>query len=503
MEKFFPHHRLPDYHMTGHELHLRTINTTGQNGMLSAYMSTTWMVIATLCTGVGAEAAPPGPAKEQEPWLTAARQIVEPLIEEEIMAISIGLIDNDRKLSLHFGKLSRTSTTIPNDDTIYEIGSITKTFTALLLADLVVRQELRLEEDIIQYLPDGEPVPMCADHPVRWVDLATHTSGLPRLPGNLLIKDPLNPYKGYTVEMLEKAVADHARLSNLRRGLYSLGRTQAPEYHYSNFGFGLLGHLLAKHTGKSYEQLLIERITEPLAMHDTRVTLTAEQQSRLAPGHNADLDPVPGWELDAMVGAGGVRSTIRDMLRYAEANLGSQPTPLDAAVTLTHQPRVPFPNGKVGLGWHITEGIWHNGMTGGYASFLWLEPDEHRAVVVLANTASPYVDAVGLALKDCLRGRPPRPVPRRPVYHVPPAVLDSYVGQYQLLLSRLVISRDQRSLRARLGNQPALRIYPASDREFFYKMVDARITFDCDECGKVKGLTLHQNGLKLYFTRRP
>jgi len=172
---------------------------------------------------------------------------------------------------------------------------------------------------------------------------------------------------------------------------------------------GLLGYALAVRAGKTYEELLIERICQPLGLNDTVITLSPDRRARLASGISLFGLPAMNWDLRTLAGAGGIRSTMRDMLVFARANLSPDGTPLAEAIRLTHEPRFTVAEHddknptkiEIGLGWHITttgdgrQVIWHNGMTGGYSSYVALVPDKQLGVVVLCNTASFEVDKFG------------------------------------------------------------------------------------------------------------
>ena len=185
---------------------------------------------------------------------------------------------------------------------VFEIGSITKTFTASILADMVDHGEVRLDDPVAKYLPPSVRVPSRNGKQITLLDLATQSSGLPRMPSNFTPKDSLNPYADYTVQQM------YAFLSS-----YALTRDVGAEYEYSNLGVGLLGHALALKAGTSYEALVRQRILGPLGMHETAITLTPALRARLAPGHEIDGRVVPNWDLPTFAGAGALRSTVRDM----------------------------------------------------------------------------------------------------------------------------------------------------------------------------------------------
>ena len=215
-------------------------------------------------------------------------------------------------------------------DTVFEIGSITKVLTALILADMAERSEVAMTDPVAKYLPASVKVPEYQGKPITLLDLATYTSGLPNMPDNFAPKDPLNPFVDYTVDQL------YAFLSG-----YTLKYEPGTHYEYANLGFGLLGHALARRAGKSYEALLVERNCDPLDLRSTRITMTEGMQSRLAQGHNRRLEPAPLWDLPTLAGCGAVRSTANDLTVFLEACLGRRQTPLQPALRRLLETRRP------------------------------------------------------------------------------------------------------------------------------------------------------------------
>ena len=320
---------------------------------------------------------------------------IDPLVRKVVDAgrhagIAVGVLSEGRATIRGFGRLSARNAAAPEGDTVFEIGSITKAFTGILLAQLATDGIVGLDDPVRMHLPEGFPVPSRNGKEITLLHLATHRSGLPRLPGNLKPKDPENPYADYTVELLEKFLSKHR-----------LGRSPGERYEYSNLGGGLLGNALAHRAGSSYEELVKRRICDPLGMKDTRIALPESMRERLAPGHQPGGRRVPLWDVPALPGAGALRSTVRDMLRLLAAALDGDP-----AMTLSQEPRAYAGEGlKIGLCWHLVPWdrkgrkwiVWHNGGTGGYSSFAGFVKENRAAVVVLANT-SEDVDALGLAI---------------------------------------------------------------------------------------------------------
>ena len=289
--------------------------------------------------------------------------------------------------------------------TLFEIGSITKVFTGILLAEMAERGEVRLEQPVAELLPGDVVVPSRNGRQIRLVDLSTHSSGLPRMPDNFTPADAGNPYVDYTVPKLY----DFLRRHELRRDI-------GVEAEYSNVGVGLLGHALARRAGTSYEALVTARILDPLKMTSTKVTLSPADVARLAPGHDARGEQVQNWDLaEAFAGAGSLRSNVDDMLTFLAANLtppGS--STLGRAIRSAQTAHFTAAGGRQGgLGWGRSllkqerNVLTHTGGTGGYLTFVGLDPERRLGVVVLCNQMrvlagdqTPHVTRIGLHLLD-------------------------------------------------------------------------------------------------------
>ena len=239
----------------------------------------------------------------------------------------IGLVDERGSRVLAAGKLDNGTSQEVNGDTVFEIGSVTKTFTTLLLQDMVERDEVKLDDPVAKYLPEPVKVPARDGKQITLLNLAIHTAGLPRDPSNLTPTRglPENAFADYNVRKL------YAFLSS-----FALDREPGSRFEYSNVGMALLGHILALKTGTNYEALVVERICRPLKMNSTRITLTPELQARLARGHDQLGKPAPNWEFQVYDGAGGLRSTANDLLKYVSANIGLTPSSLTRLMEQTH-----------------------------------------------------------------------------------------------------------------------------------------------------------------------
>lgn len=406
------------------------------------------------------------------------------------VGIVVGIIDEQGVRIVSHGTLSRTDSTPVDGDTIFEIGSVTKVFTTELLADMVVKGEVKLDDPVAKYLPASVKIPERNGRQITLLDLAAQQSGLPRLPDNLAPADGTNPYADYTVEQMYRFLSGH-----------TLTRDIGAKYEYSNLGMGLLGHVLTLKAGKSYEALVIERICTPLGMKDTSIVLSTEAKKKLATGHSKMGQPASNWDLPTLAGAGALRSSVNDMLKFVSANLKLDNASLKTAFELAHTARRDAGSGtKIGLGWHITtrygsEIIWHNGGTGGYRSFIGFDKKSQRGVVVLTNSENDS-DDIGLhLLQPKYALAKPAAIKVRQAVPVKAELLTKYVGLYQLNPTFFFsIRREKDHLQVQLTGQSYLNLFPESETKFFCEVVDAQISFQTDATGKTKSLTLHQNG---------
>ena len=273
-------------------------------------------------------------------------------------------------------------------DSIFEIGSVTKTFTGLALAQMVEQHSVTLDEPVRELLPAGTVTKPASGAEITLLDLATQHSGLPRLPENFGDRaTQADPYAGYSAKDAYDYLAKHG-----------VARPEKAEFLYSNYGFGLLGQLLADKSGESYAALIQHQVTGPLAMKDTTVELSAVEQARLIQGYNGAHEKAHKWNFQSMAGAGALHSTVDDLLTYAEAYLHPDKIPaansgpaatLPAALRLAQRPQADGPAGtKIALAWLFrpeSSVYWHDGGTAGYASVVTFEPKLDRAIVVLYN----------------------------------------------------------------------------------------------------------------------
>jgi serine-type D-Ala-D-Ala carboxypeptidase/endopeptidase len=404
------------------------------------------------------------------------------------VGIVVGVIDASGRRVVSHGTFDNDGRPVTGE-TLFEIGSASKVFTSLLLADAVARGEVSLNDPVAKYLPAEVKVPDRNGKKITLLDLATHTSALPRMPSNFTPKDPKNPYADYTEKQLYEFLSS-----------YELPRDIGSRYEYSNLAVGLLGHVLARRAGTDYETLLRTRVLEPLGMKSTAIALNDALQKRLAPGHNPQRERVPNWDLPTLAGAGAIRSTADDLLTFLAANLGYVKSPLAPAMESMLRTRRPttIPDTEVALAWHITktgdrELVWHNGGTGGYRSYIGMDPKRRTGVVVLSNMLTTAgVDDIGGHLLDA--SLPLRPAPK-PEISVAPELLQRYVGRYELAPNFILsVTREGTRLFTQATGQPKFEVFAVAPTEFFVKAFEAQLSFHVDEAGKVSSLTLHQGG---------
>ena len=382
------------------------------------------------------------------PVTTEIETLIDPWIApQKHINLVIGVLQGDECRIQGWGTLNTSASKHtespsesgpPDGDTLFEIGSITKVFTSTLLSILVERQELDLAKPlnqlgaVYQNLPDN----------VTLESLATHTSGLPRLPKNFqksFLQDRQNPYAAYTFEELHEYLQDYG---------HKPGKT-AGTIDYSNLGVGLLGNVLAAQCGQSYEDAIVDHICNPLELSDTRISLNKAQQARFAMGYSGDGKPTKPWDIPTLAGAGALRSTAKDMLTFLAANLQSEQTSITQAILNTHElryetlasskglfslidravkwiqrwrggPLVQMDIIGIALGWLISyipaidrQVYWHNGGTGGYRSFCGFIKETRTGVIVLSNHADSVsslfgrysVDTIGFKILEMANER--------------------------------------------------------------------------------------------------
>lgn len=301
--------------------------------------------------------------------------------------IVLGVMEADGSTTIVTAGSAGPDTRPLGERTLFEIGSLTKTFTAALLVDMANRGEVSLDDPVARHLPPHARVPTRNGREITLVDLSTHHSALPQMPDNIDPADPLDPFADYTPERLYEFLSGHV----LRRDIGS-------EFEYSNVGVGLLGHVLSLRAGRSYEAVVRARILEPIGMSSSGIELVGEMPEYMAKGHAGSGAAVPPWNLNALAGAGGIRSDMRDMLLYLDANLGPPESPIEEVLRATHAERRTIEGSiSIGLAWQTrrvgdSRIVWHDGGTGGFSAFIGFDPDREVGAVVLANSTVPVND---------------------------------------------------------------------------------------------------------------
>ena len=499
------------------------------------------------------------------------------------MGIIVGYIDPSGVRILVSGS---AGTSRPLDvHTRFEVGSVTKTFTANVLAQDVLAGRVKLSDPVAKYLPKSVRVPSRNGKQITLLNLATQHSGLPRMPTNMSDVAGNDPYADYTIANM------YAFISG-----YRLTRDPGAQFEYSNLGVGLLGQALANQAHTTYADTIRTKVYAPLQMTESTVATKPEHDAALAIGHDLNGTPTHSWEIEGLVGAGAVRSTMHDMLNYLRCNMGSGP--LARTCMFAQQPRDTFPGHKIGLIWWLKPdgAIDHGGDTAGFHAIVAMSADHKRGVVVLGN--GPVVTDIGMSLVDdtvtissCPAGAAPIAgnefagsycsfstgigfviagadadhltvqVPGQPAValskstadhyaapalgvlitfarsggHVvgirfaqsgqmmsmpridasghaaamnlslfPPAIaltavaLQQYAGVYDAGSGlAFTVKMEHGGLNVMLTGQPFIAVYASAVDQFFYKVVDAQITFTRDGSGRVTGLVLHQDGRDL------
>jgi CubicO group peptidase (beta-lactamase class C family) len=328
-------------------------------------------------------------------WQARVDSVVKAYITNTVnCGVSIAVYRDKKETYYNYGEIKRGSKQVPTNKTIYEIGSISKTFTGILFGQAITDKKLNLNDQVKNHLGTGFDNLAYKDKAIELVHLANHTGRIHRVPFNLATQpnyDVTNPYKNYNKDMV------FAYLKLMKPDTFPGVKNE-----YSNLGMALLGIIEEKAYSKTYEELISEFICRPLEMNDTKILVT--DTVRFAKGYNDEGNLVPYWDLGALAGAGGIRSTSSDMMRFMKANIEEK----NPAFKLAHQSTFNDNKNNVGLAWMITttkkgnELIWHNGRTAGFSSFCGFIKSKNVAVVVLGNSSNP-VDQIAIGILKLLQ----------------------------------------------------------------------------------------------------
>jgi CubicO group peptidase (beta-lactamase class C family) len=338
------------------------------------------------------------------------------------VGIVVGLVDDKGARVITFGKPSLDGKQALDGNSVFEIGSVTKVFTATLLAIMVERGEVNLNDPISKYLPGTVKTPTRDGKEITLLDLATQTSGLPRLPTNFAPKDPKNPYADYSVDQLYSFLSGYT----LTRGI--------GEKYIANLASVLLGTSWPCVPEWITKRWFANASASPAGWR-TPKNLRLRCR-RVWPRAQSSAEARRNWDLPTLAGAGALRSTVNDMLKFVAANLGLTKSPLLVAMQRAQQSQreTGQPDLSIGLNWHIlkkfdSEIIWHNGATGGYHSFIGFDKKNRKGVVVLSNSAND-IDDIGRHLLvsqyPLAKLEPPK---EHKAIQLDPKIFDAYAGR--------------------------------------------------------------------------
>jgi D-alanyl-D-alanine-carboxypeptidase/D-alanyl-D-alanine-endopeptidase len=427
-----------------------------------------------------------GPTTRQ--WAIPSNDEINRLLAERLahngVGIVIGVIEPaGRRIVVH-GKSGDPSDRPLDGDTVFQIGSVTKVFTGLLLADMVQRGEVKVDDPASNYLPSGIKMPQ-RGRPITLIDLSKHWAGLPSMPTNFSLQAKPNPYEAYSVEQLYQFLSS-----------YELPREPGRQ-EYSNLGVALLGRLLARRTGMEYEALLERRVLAPLGLKSTSITLNGDQRRRLAPGHDRFLKPVETWNLLAMPASGSLRSTANDLLTFLAFNLGEKDSPLHPAMVYQRTPKRALGWGASTLGGEAVYG--HDGGKEGYRSAVVFNPRTKTGVVVLTNARTDD-RPMDLARHLLFGGSPLPPAPTAPsqpkVVVLDAKTLEAYAGRYRLESNgMLTVARKDNHLLVDTNGDGISTFFPSNDREFFSNTDNEQLVFERDASGRGMDVVIHTGGV--------
>ncbi len=403
--------------------------------------------------------------------------------------IVLGIVDEHGSRVVSCGKLDNGTDQEVDGNTLFGIGSITKTFTALLLQDMIQRGEMKLDDPVAKYLPMSVKMPTRNGKEITLLQLTIHTSGLPANPGNL---DPKSGFADYTTDQLYEFLSG-----------YKLRHDPGTRFHYSNLGVSLLGHVITLKAGTNYESLVEDRIFRPLKMNSTQIATE---------GHSSVL-----------VAQGGLCSTANDLLKYVSAYVRLTHTSLtslfEKALVVHAQPGVPDQNvGSwcVGSDPQGRKFVMHDGDSGSYSAFAGFDEKRRRGVVILSSSlGSETVVGISRLLLESEWQQDQRPKETQ----INSQVKDSYVGQYQRSAVTDTTSPPGLGIR-REGNRiiaqatgprswPMRALLPGiegellaeSETRLFGRLSGVPLTFSRNTEGKVTGLTVQFGGETFYCAK--
>jgi CubicO group peptidase (beta-lactamase class C family) len=433
------------------------------------------------------------------PALSAAPAIADPnaalksALGSQPGGIAVAWIDANGVTFYQAGQLAPDDARPITPDTAFEIGSVTKVYTSLLLAESERAGKVRRDDPAAKFLFAADDPDQAKLAGITLLSLATHSSGLPRLPGNQLEANTPHPYAEYGHDRLHAALKLHGPTA-------PAGKATA----YSNFGAALLGDAVARAWGLGYVEALQQKVLTPLGLEHTLLNMSGTQLPADAASGFAGTQAIPHWTFRAMAPAGGLVSTARDQALFLQACLGLRATPLRESIDEAIKPlrEMDGMGAKIGLAWLIREigghrVIFHNGATGGFRAFVGFSPETKTGVVVLASNSAVNTDQLGF---DLLGTKPPAP----PAGTMTAAEAAPFLGSFthdQAAPLSLIVALRRGNLMVQLTAQPALRLESVGPDRFRVVDVPAEVSFERAADGSVTAIVLHQNGTDQHFTR--
>lgn len=453
-----------------------------------------WLVLGLLaCSGktrvTDKPQTPVGDPEGKHREAVAAQ--LAPYVDGELVwGVVIGLYDAGKTEIYGFGKGPGGKP--PNGKTLFDLGTLTKPYTGLLLAEAVQRKEVELDAPISDLMPTGVTIPTKDDVAITAKHLALHSSGLPRHPSSLTSrKPPPDPFASYGEDALFQDLVTT-----------QLASTPGTTISISDYGVGLLGYALGRKIGGGYGAALKTRVLDPLGLTDTFIALPPGATARKAIGTDDNLEPSPRWTWGALAGAGSLVSNVSDCMKFLDAQIdaaeGSRGT-LRPQMRLAQEPQLDRDGDNEALGWMIDSAgrRFHEGRTSGFRTYMAFDAKTRRGVVVLASSATTLVDFLGPLMFDVMANTapPPSPVPT-------PAQLATYAGNYNFSGVTLAVVVVGKRLYLEGPDEPRHRMAPYGDKGFWIEDLNAAAKFVV-EGETVKGLVFQVAGKTLTAARIP